>query len=362
MASLYIKYRSNDTGARPIPPGAAYWESPSMWLTGGWDLSTARPGVPNRIHVRVDNNSDTDISGVMVQIWVSKPIAPIAPVHSMPFPPAPDPNRSHAVFPVGVVRAHGWAVASVDWIPDESSFINPADPNSAHMCLGANCYTHGCPGSPEGRQITSATADFPVVIDPHCGQHNINLRRFPPGGRACFTLGVANPAPTEATFTVTAEELRGDEGLGLIGLAQVLSGWGATITGMDAVEIQRLRNQEFCRRLGEPLELALVRAGGVPVLVDAVATHTVAAAQNPVRGLTFFGDNVLCGAGGREVRVRVRPGGAAPLGLAFDLPDDTRVGGVHTLQVSVRDEKGALLGGVRFLALVVNPQLLTPCA
>src|SRR4051794_5134152 len=151
MGSLFIKFRANDTGTRPINPCTGFWESPSLWLTGGFDASTAKVDVVNTIHAVVDNMaSGQEKTGVRVQVWVCNYTIGVGPGGVTPSSPG---GASGSIRTIGTIAAGASGEATIDWTPTEDDLVNAADPNSGHVCLGANCYTL-TDAVPEGAQWT----------------------------------------------------------------------------------------------------------------------------------------------------------------------------------------------------------------
>ena len=70
---LLIRSSVSDLGARPLPQGAVFWESPDVWVAGPDGTNQPVPGVPNTVYARVNNLGYEQANGVVVTFWWSDP-------------------------------------------------------------------------------------------------------------------------------------------------------------------------------------------------------------------------------------------------------------------------------------------------
>jgi hypothetical protein len=220
---------------------------------------------------------------------------------------------------------------------------------------------NGAPGNPFSPLTRQKQAQRNIVLKPATAE----------GGRARFVFNVPNFGIEGAEYTLTVEEVRGEEGLDQLGQEHVLGLRVATVTGLDPVEIQRLRQTDFCRQLGQPLERALLEAGGRPVIVDSQAGHEVVAARRRAKSAVFSSASIKdsCGEGGEykergdreDATVFVPTGAVVPVALDVTIADDAQTGAVHTFQVKQWDEDGNIVGGQRFMVLGAPDELVSPC-
>ena len=368
---VYIKGYAGDDGTRPLPAGTAFYLTPSIWLSD----STTDTGPPatgadkatigdtaNLIHVRVDNPGTAAVNGVYVQAWVANPTVSLQPDHALA---GSDPYTSLPLGSTGqTVPAQGFTVVLVPWDPAATG-LPTAGPY--HLCIGANCYVAGpAPGGDvEGVTLSQQGASNPYHpdSDPHMGQRNITLSAAPSGGHLRFLFQAANTAGKDATYTLAVTETLRDDSLDLLGLEQVLGLPSTTVTGMDLAEIARLRTARFCDQLGQPLERALIEAGGRPILVDSDNTYEVHPATVAAR--TRLVSTRLTSGVGEEgdgaPQVLVPVGAVVPVALDIALPDETGPGGVHTFQLQQYDPDGTLVGGIQVMAMAATAEFLDPC-
>lgn len=368
---VYIKGFAGDDGTRPFPAGTAFYLTPSIWLSdsatdpgpppGGGDQATIDDPA-NLIHVRVDNPSAAAVNGVFVQAWVGNPTVSLQPDHALAG------SNAYTPWPLGqtgqTVPAQGFTIVLVPWKPAATG-LPPAGPY--HLCIGANCYVvdPATGGDVEGVTLSSQGASSPYHpdTDPHMGQRNITLSAAPTGGHLRFLFQAANTRGEDTTYTLAVTETLRDDSLDLLGLEQVLGLPSTTVTGLDLVEIARLRTTRFCDQLGQPLERALIEAGGRPILVDSDNTYEVHPATVAAR-TRLVSTRLTSGAdkeGDRAPQVLVPVGAVVPVALDIALPDETGPGGVHTFQLQQYDPDGTLVGGIQFMAMAATDEFLDPC-
>src|SRR4051794_22495064 len=149
--TLYVKYDASDTGARvphndPIPPGVAYYVTPSIWLTddAGNSLTQAKVDQVNWIHVQVDSISADPRAGVRAQVWVCNFTAGIGPDSARPSSGG-KPGRWGGVPQGQLVTQTVPGIVKVPWTPQVTDLINTSDPNQGHLCVAANVFVEPPP-------------------------------------------------------------------------------------------------------------------------------------------------------------------------------------------------------------------------
>ncbi len=369
---LYIKTYAGDNGTtRPLPANTSqpFWESPSLYLGSPMDHVPPNVGaydatvnIAKQIWVWVDNMSEVDRQNVCVQLWVANPTVGLQPGNHVPSIVNPT-----QVFPLGTVPANGQAGFSVQWTPAQADLGADAE---ADRCIGANCFVSDGPTTTEGQQLTSPPSGHPfdARLYQHNAQRNLTLHKAPAGGKAHFLFDVANVGGEDADYTLTVEEVVGEDSFDRLGREQVLLTRATTVTEVDLIELARLRTQYSCGQLGQPIERALLAAGHAVVLVDSAGTYKVTAATARARriildpaSLERTDTDVRRTSREQEVRVRVPAERVGPLTLDVTMDEDTKIGGIHTFQVKQYDDGGTLVGGIRFMALAVSDELLDPC-
>jgi hypothetical protein len=375
---LYIKSDVGDNGTtHPLQDGTNFWESPSLWLSDmdvdappPSDADKATVGLLRYINVRVDNKGNNDHIDVQVQVWIANPTLGLQPFQAIPdgpdaFKKRPDfSNPTPPAVPEALtVPKNSSATLRVPWKPT-SDDLTDQNFGSPHLCIAANCFA-----LTEGVIFTPGGSPFDAKTFQHMAQRNITL--LPAGqrgGQIRFPFEVANVRGIDAEFTLAVDEILGDDGLDVLGREQVLLGRFTTISGVDVIEMTRLRAQYFCQQLGQPIERALLAAGGAPVLVDSRDSFEVHGADTRAQEAVFSSANILddrrhehghvrC----EEPTVRARAGTLVPVTLDVTIAEQTGAGGVHTFQVRQYDDTGTVVGGIRFMALAVTEELLNPC-
>ncbi|NRQ31928.1 hypothetical protein HII36_08755 [Nonomuraea sp. NN258] len=336
---LFVKYALSDTGKRPVPQGIHFWVTPSIWLTGGIDLSTAKVGVRNTINVRVDSMSVEPKANVTVQVWVCDyTVGGIGPAAVLTSGSAGG-NMGNAVTLNGV-SAGAPGTAQIAWTPVPADLINSNDPNSGHVCIAANVYVEL--GDVEGKPESFGFLD--PAGNQHHAQRNIGLLRVPGGGEeGSLTLRALNPGEEEQVFTLMVRELPPEEAFGPLEREQLLSS-----------EVVRLmRDGHEIRPDGEPpdepIERRMLREGGELALSGEFGREPIPLrpADGPVRHL----DLISPGGSGPQHRIVIGPGERVPVTLLT--ATDGRPGEVRAFDVNQLDRRGGFLGGNRVLTVVV---------
>jgi len=146
---LLIRAAAGDVGARPLPGGAVFYESPDVWVESSLGINQPVPGEPNQVFARVTNLGWQYATGVHVRFWWANPSLAITETtaHAIGF--------GHANIP------SGWSVVvacPTPWIPVEE--------NGGHECLFAEAYIPA---------FDPVTAPMDPVDDRHVGQKNEQL-------------------------------------------------------------------------------------------------------------------------------------------------------------------------------------------
>src|ERR1700757_1606486 len=70
---LVIRCANGDVGARPLPGGTTFWESPDVWVESSLGINQPVPGQPNNVFCKITNLGLQDATGVVVQFWWANP-------------------------------------------------------------------------------------------------------------------------------------------------------------------------------------------------------------------------------------------------------------------------------------------------
>ncbi|MBQ0975728.1 hypothetical protein KBZ00_32175 [Streptomyces sp. RK31] len=335
---LYVKYTSGDDGSAAIPAGEAYWASPSIWLTdpAGNSIPSAVVGEDNWVHVQVDSTNTNPRSTVKVQTWVCDFTAGFI---------GPDAARASsggasgqtATVATDVSQATP-GVAHVVWRPDATDLINGPNPDTGHLCVGANVYVETLP-APEGARLSSGRLD--VIDNRHHGWKNVTVVRAAGEGPAPIAFRLANPGPEADVFVVMARELDGEAAMGQVEQEHLLA------TGfVDLADGPPDPPPVPAACLREPRERTRLAQGGQLVLRGMPDTRPLRPAEQRARF-------ALVTAEGRDhaLEVGIRPGEQVPVVLAVDTAREP--GEVHTFDIVQQTRDGLVLGGARLITVDV---------
>jgi hypothetical protein len=334
--SLYVKYAAGDSGIRPIPPGTAFWASPSVWLTdaGGNPIPCARVGVDNWIHVQVDSTVDQPRTGVKSQVWVCDYTAGYI---------GPDVARASSGGAAGRTGTVSTAVSSaapgvthVTWRPTAADLINSANPNEGHLCVGVNIYAE-LPPPPEGAVLSSGRLD--VINNAHHGWHNITVTTTPLVGPHNFAFRLTNPGVEAADFGVEVWENEGE--LGQLEQETLL---GAGF--VDLVDSEPMPDPVPPTCQVEPPARTWLARGGRLVLRGMPE-------QTPLRPAGERAKIQLVTEQGADQQVGVSIGPGEHVPVVLQIGATGQPGDVHVLDVAQRDRDGLVLGGGRILVVEV---------
>jgi hypothetical protein len=332
---LYIKYDAADLGTDVIPAGAAFWASPSIWLSDvdGNTLTKATTGKDTVINVQVDSVSPDSRTGVKVQVWVCDftlgGVGPQAVVAS-------GGGAAGRITTIATsVSKTSPGVAHVTWQPTTADLINAPNPNEGHLCIGVNAFIENTP-PPDGARVTGGFLD--VINNRHHGWKNITVVKAVNKIRTFITFRMADPGTENGEFEVAAEDI------GAFGQleAETLLAQGF-VDLVDGVA-EPVPIPAACLR--EPRERTRLAKGGVLVLNGMPETTPLRPAERRAEFtlVTAEGsDQTLC--------MKAVPGAEVP--VIFALEGNGAPGEVHVFDVVQRTTDGLVLGGARLIAVNV---------
>jgi hypothetical protein len=216
---LCIPYDENDVGARMIPSGVVFWESPNIWFEGGDELGNAVAGRPTRIFARIVNRAWLPCFPTRVSF------AFFDPSLGIPWTAPRLIGMTYVGVPSWILGAGACVVeCPVAWIPPNGT---------THCCLLAMC---SCP----------TTGDEPSqpwlpVYDRHVAQRNVGVVAAKPGANLSYSLqtAVLSPAATKVAFAIHASFADGRTAREATAASRL--GFASTIRDLDdtADEAQR---------------------------------------------------------------------------------------------------------------------------
>ena len=182
---LMIRYDDADGGARPIPSGDTFWESPDIWFDGGDSLGNAIPGKPTPVHARIWNLGT--LVAFPTQVYFAFVDAALGITWAQPKLISKKPTGANV--PPWVL---GPGLAEVrcleDWVPHEGS---------THACLLAMC---SCAVSND-----QPTTPWSPTTDRHVAQHNVNIATAGVGEMLTFQLNMTNVTAKTAAVQIAAQ-------------------------------------------------------------------------------------------------------------------------------------------------------------
>lgn len=331
---LYIKVDANDDGTRPLPAGTVTWTSPSIWLTDaqGTGIPSARVNQQCWINVQVDTTTEEFKENAKVQVWVCDyTLGGVGPASVLKSGSAgTSAGRTGTVALVTGAKR----VARVRWTPVDADLINTADPNSGHVCAGANVYVAG--NAPEGAVMSAGFVD--VLKNQHHAQRNLSVVKT--AARMFFPTFITNPDPEPREFVLETAWLGPELGMGPVAQETLLTADFVELA--DAEELER----PPLELMAEPWERTRLAAGGTLVLAGVPDRIELRPAQDPLEVAIITSRET-----GPRVRVEVPPGGRVPVTLAATIQGGD-VGDVHAVELTQLDQDGNPSAGAR--VLVVN--------
>jgi hypothetical protein len=179
---LLIRDAAGDGGARPLPPGAVFWESPDVWVVSSLGVNQPVVGEPNQVFARVTNLGWQEATGVEVLFFWANPSLGITEATAVPI------GSGHADIP------SGWSVV----VPCDKPWI-PVEENGGHECLIAEAIV---------RQFDPLTAPMDPVDDRHVGQKNEQLVLLPAGTMFRINVTAANIVNLPQTLNFEVQPLK----------------------------------------------------------------------------------------------------------------------------------------------------------
>ncbi|MBU2670222.1 hypothetical protein KOI35_42650 [Actinoplanes bogorensis] len=331
---LYIKYDAADLGTAEIPAGAAFWASPSIWLSDvdGNTLTRATTGKDTVINVQVDSVDADSRTGVKVQVWVSDfTQGGVGPQTGL----ASGGGAAGRITTIqGIVSKASPGVAHVTWQPTAADLINSPNPDEGHICVGANAFVENTP-PPDGARVTGGVLN--VIEDRHHGWKNITVVRSANKVGTFITFRMGDPGTENGEFEVTAEDI------GAFGPleAETLLAQGF-VDLVDGAEVRPI--PAACLR--EPRERTRLAQGGTLVLTGMPET-------TPLRPAERRAKFTLVTAEGRDQTLCMKAVPGAEVPVIFALEGNGEPGEVHVIDVVQRTTDGLVLGGARVIAVNV---------
>lgn len=182
---LHLHYDLADQGARPVPSGDAFWESPDIWIEGGDQFGNAIAGQPATVWARVWNGGYLKACGTRVDFAV------VDPSLGIPWdqPQLIGAEPSYVNVPEKILGP-GFAEVrcKTPWVPA---------PGSSHACLFAMC---SCP-----MQNDVPAQPWNVIDARQVAQHNVNIVAAHPGQVLAFELHTANILPVASLVQMAVQ-------------------------------------------------------------------------------------------------------------------------------------------------------------
>lgn len=175
---LLIRYTGIDLGARPIPSGDVFWESPDVWVESSDPMGNPVAGEENFVHARVFNLGAADAAPVKVDFYWANPALGLGPGN---------------MNLIGTEWVEVFSLTATDvrcrkpWIPLML--------NDGHECLVVNCSNH---------VLDPILHPFAPTLDRHVGQRNVHVVTAPAGKTLRFSLQVNNLFPLVAAAQISA--------------------------------------------------------------------------------------------------------------------------------------------------------------
>ncbi|MGC4070347.1 MAG: hypothetical protein QM784_37925 [Polyangiaceae bacterium] len=223
---LCIPFDKNDLGARMIPTGVVFWESPNIWIEGGDEFGNAVAGRPTRIFARITNCA-----------WI--PCFPTRISFAFFDPSLGIPWNAPRLIGTTYTLVPSWILGSgsrvvecpVAWIPPNGT---------THCCLLVMC---SC----------ATTNDEPVqpwlpVYDRHVAQHNVGVVAAKPGTTLSYSLQTAVLSPSTAKVTLAVHASFTDAPSAREAMASSRLGFASTLRDLDETE-DEVQRRMLARRV-----------------------------------------------------------------------------------------------------------------
>lgn len=218
-----------DNGARPYTGTNPQWNSFSMWLDGGPNLTQTNVGTETTVKVRISNRGESPVTGVKVDAYVMNPFVGIAKPNQAiqrlsgtvgslgPGSGGSSPTDAHVV----TCSIQDPVEGPIPWKPTEAELTATVN-GDGHLCLIANVYAEE-----DGHQLLDAE-DFKVVDDQHQGQRNITLLPMQAMQAEGLSEFMVMAAPGEQDTRVAIEAVNPKLAIGAGERALLLSHCGVT--------------------------------------------------------------------------------------------------------------------------------------
>ncbi|WP_369069567.1 hypothetical protein [Kineococcus terrestris] len=204
---LLVRHALSDIGARPVPPGVAYWTSPDIRVLSSDPAGNPVAGEQNTLIARVLNLGAFQAVPVQVQFHWADPSMGLVPesMHFIGEEWVDVPSLSSVEVP-----------CPVPWVP---AFVN-----EGHECVVVS--------------VSSWIADpirapFSPATDRHVGQRNLHVIDPSAAARTTYSLTLTNAFP----FAVTAEVVVRPHRLALTGRGEVSDLANAAVSFTDAARL-----------------------------------------------------------------------------------------------------------------------------
>jgi hypothetical protein len=163
---LLIRTYLGDTGIRPLPSSAVFWESPDVWVVSAAGINQPIPGQNNTVYARVSNLGSETATGVQVRFWWANPSLAIT-------------EATAHLIGIGFTNIQAGSTVDVQcpnpWIPVVE--------NGGHECLLAEALIPN---------FDPLTAPMDPLDDRHVGQKNEQLLLVSPGHKFAVKLDAIN--------------------------------------------------------------------------------------------------------------------------------------------------------------------------
>ncbi len=343
---LVIKYKSSDTGTRPIDPCGGpnpFWVSPSLWLEhpsdSTIDEATTKVNVATTLKVLVHNMGAQPVSNVNVEAYISDFTAGVSPASAIPGTG----KFTGFVSTIGTGGGNSAVVACTPvWTPTAAQLTI----NGGHVCMFANCFSDTDGQSVDSIAVDPVTHSLPFCCDSHLAQRNIRIVAASQGQglkNIRFDMLVANPSLEFAT-TVTPIINR--------------------VVGAAAIT----KNERWMLQTS-PL-IQTVKINGLNRFVLANQGQIFFTSRGAERKSTLTPEDVVLIGRSRfrrfdtrfavddlgeapDLRIPLEPRESKTVGVNLQLNDGEKVGSTHTFDVAQTTADGTVIGGVRVLVLVV---------
>jgi hypothetical protein len=179
---LLIRDAAGDTGARPLPGGTVFWESPDVWVEGLLGINRPVVGQRNQVFARVTNLGWQYATGVNVKFWWANPSLAITE------------SSANLIGTGWADIPSGWSVVvqcPTPWIP--------VFENGGHECLIAEAYIP---------VFDPLTAPMDPVDDRHVGQKNEYLITLRPAEPFRIDIHAANVFDFAQSLTFEVQPVR----------------------------------------------------------------------------------------------------------------------------------------------------------